>query len=95
LWHAFKAKAPLYFKSWVLAQLIISFTLATVLFVNKGYCIFASCEPTNTIKAFIDINFDQTTVIVLKLINLTLLFSVIAKMHDFIEKHREKWQKRT
>lgn len=95
VWHGFIRKgAPIYFKAWSLAQLIISFTLFIVLFVNKGYCLFSNCQPTNIIRQFVDITFDPATIIGLKLLNLTLLFSVISKMHNFIERNRSQWEKK-
>lgn len=90
LYRGFQYKAPVYFKAWVLAQVIISLTLTIVLFVNKGYCVFNNCEPTNTIIKFIKLDFDPSTIIALRILNLTLIFFIINKMHNYIEKHRNQ-----
>jgi membrane-bound metal-dependent hydrolase YbcI (DUF457 family) len=88
--HGIYKKAPLYFNAWAGSMIIICIILFLDSFINKGYCLFSSCQPTQFIKLFININFDKNIINLLRALRITLTFLVIMKMHKYIEKTRDK-----
>lgn len=89
LWLGIKGKHA-HLIAWSLAQTIIFGLDALNRFINKGYCIFSSCEPTLTIKKFFDVSFSEDTIALLRFISMTLMFFAILKMHKFIDKELKK-----
>ena len=90
LYHEIKHKGSLFMLSWSLAQLLIFIINFLNGFVNKGYCLFSNCEPTNTIRLFLDLNFPPNTLVLIRFTSVSLMFLAIIKMHLFIEKEIKK-----
>jgi len=88
--HGIHKKAPIYFIGWSGSLLILSIILALDSFVNKGYCLFNSCQPTEFLKTFINTNFDINIINALRGLRITLTFFIIIKMHNYIENIRNK-----
>jgi hypothetical protein len=78
---------------WSSAQIILFIFDMIIRFVNKGFCLFADCEPTKTLSAFFDgIVADDKTVVV-RFISMSLMFIAIMIQHNFIEDRLEKHNK--
>ena len=90
LGHGIKYKAPAFFIAFASSQGIIFFFSFLNGFLNKGYCLFLNCEPTNTLKQYFSINYAEDGISIIKFISITLVFLVIMKMHRYIEKIRNK-----
>lgn len=87
--HGICKKAPLYLISWAGSMIIICTILFLDSFVNKGYCLFSTCQPTQFIQVFINTNFDRNIINLLRALRITLTFIVIIKMHRYIEQRRD------
>jgi hypothetical protein len=61
-------------------------------FLNKGYCIFESCEPTHTLRQYLNISFNGEESSLIRFISMTLMFVVIIKLHKVAEKHFQEKQ---
>jgi hypothetical protein len=85
--HALRMKKAAFLASWSVAQMFL-FTIDFLdRFLNKGYCLLSSCEPTNTIKQFFNITMNGEGSTIVRFISMTLMFVAIIKMHKFIERH--------
>lgn len=86
--HGIIKKAPIYFVAWAGSLSILCVILFLDAFVNKGYCLFSSCQPTEFIKTFINTNLNTNIINFLRGLRITITFLVIIKMHRYIEHMR-------
>jgi hypothetical protein len=87
---AIKGKMHLSIISWCLAQIILFIINFFNNFLNKGYCILSSCEPSNTIRHFLDLNFPPNIISLIRFISMSLMFLMIYRMTRLMKKLKRK-----
>jgi hypothetical protein len=74
-------------------MILFSFDML-VRFVNKGFCVFDNCEPTNTLIKFFDGIIASDKTVIVRFLSMTLMFVAVIKQHKIIELLNKKkfWQ---
>jgi hypothetical protein len=76
--------------AWSIVQLFLFSIDFIDKFTNKGYCLTSNCELSTIFKNYFNFNLNKEGSILIRFISMTLMFTVIIKMHKFIEKNIKK-----
>lgn len=90
VFHSLKHKRRDNVLIWAGAQTLLFIADMIVRFVNKGFCVLPSCEPTNTLIKYFDGMIAEDKTVLIRFISMSLMFVAILRLHNLNEKFKKK-----